>query len=193
MTNEMLVDAPEPGATPGISAREELAGCLDEYRKLSEELAGYEKAHAQSEEDEACLLADHQSDEEALVEKLARVAAKRMVFERRLAARQSDLTAARAKLETVLTAASGQLRGEYLAVLEARRRELAEAVLRVLEIPATPILPPGIGQAVGNSPRIRAIEECRPVDANAVGHLPIEQRASDVLSKFERLEGERSI
>jgi hypothetical protein len=190
MTNEMLIDAPEPEETFGSSARDKLASCLDSFRQLSEEIASYEALCRASEAAEAEALANHSLPEEEAVELIARAQARKHVHEARIAKKHEQLKVAHTKLETALTAASNQLRAEYLAVLDEKRRVLAEAVLKVLGLPVTPILPPGIGQAVGNSPRVRAIENCRPVDANAVGHLPIEQRASDVLSKFERLEKE---
>jgi len=190
MTNEMLVDAPEPGAT---SAREELIASLNHFRQLSEEISSYEALCRASESAEAEALANHSLPEEEAVELIARAQARKHVHEARIAKKHEQLKVSATKLETASTAAANQLRGEYLAVLEEKRRVLAEAVLKVLGLPVTQILPPGIGQAVGNSPRVRAIENCRPMDANAVGHLPIEQRASDVLSKFERLEKEGSI
>jgi hypothetical protein len=190
MTSEMLVDPGLPDAaeaTFGNSPHAELVSCLDNFRQLSEEIASYEALCRASEAAEAEALANHSLPEEEAVELIAKAQARKHVHEARIAKKHEQLKVAHTKLESVLTAASGQLRGEYLAVLEATRRELAEVVLRVLEIPATPILPPGIGQAVGNSPRIRALEACRPMDANAIGHLPVEQRAADVLARFERL------
>jgi hypothetical protein len=193
MTNEMLVDAPEPGATSGISAREELIASLDHFRQLSEEIASYEALCRASEAAEAEALANHSLPEEEAVELIARAQARKHVHEARIAKKHEQLKVAHTKLETVLTAASNALRGECLTVLEQKRAALAEAVLKVLGLPITRVWPHGVGLAVGNSPRVRAIEDCRPLDANAVGHLPVEQRALDVLSKFERLEKERSV
>jgi hypothetical protein len=189
MINETTLTDPRLPDTAEVTfgAREQLAGCLDSCRKLNQEVADYEKACALAEEDEAGLLEDRESDEEELVLKLAKVHARKKVHEKRAAARQADLKTAQAKLETVLTAASNQLRGECLTVLEQNRAALAESLLELLGLPFTRPLPPGIWQSVGLSPRIRAIESCQPRDANALGHVPVAERAADVLARFDKL------
>jgi hypothetical protein len=197
MTNETILADPRLPDTEEVtfgSAREELVTCLGNFRQLSEEIASYEALCRASEAAEAAALANHSLPEEEAVELIARAQARKHVHEARIAKKNEHLKVAHTKLETVLTAATNELRGKYLQVLEETKSVLAAAVLKVLGLPVTPVWPHGVGLAIGSSPRIRALEDCRPpLDAIAFSHLPIEQRASDVLSKFERLERERSI
>lgn len=197
MTSEnILVDPGLPDTaevTFYSSAREELVTCLGNFRQLSEEIASYEALCRASEAAEAEALANHSLPEEEAVELIARAQARKHVHEARLAKKHEQLKVAHTKLETVLTAATNELRGKNHEVMEETKSVLAAAVLKALGLPVTPVWPHGVGLAVGNSPRVRVIEDCRPLDANTARHLPIEQLALDVLSKFERLEKEQSI
>ena len=192
MTNEMLVDPGLPDtAEVTFSAREELVSCLDSCRKLNQEVADYEKQCALAEEDEAALLADHQSDEEELVEKLARLGARKMVHERRIAARVSELRAEQSKLGLAVTRAEGQLRGEVVSLLDERRALLTERILSAAGFAKSPLSPPGLASLIGVSPLIQRIERCKPVEA--LSHLSVEERAQDIINKFDKLAEERSI
>jgi hypothetical protein len=189
MNEIILVDPGLPDTAEGafgISAREDLVSCLDSCRKLNQEVADYEKQCALAEEDEAALLADHQSDEEELAEKLARLGARKRVHEKRIAARVSELRAAQSKLGLAVTRAEGQLRGEVVSLLEKRRAQLNKQVLRVLGFIETPITPPALIQLVEGSPLIRAVDSCLPT-SGAFTHLSVEQRGQDIINKFERL------
>jgi hypothetical protein len=172
-----------------VSWREKLVAALAEYRCFGQEVTDLKRKFGEAETDEAKALQDHTSHEDEVGKRISEAQVRKSIFESRIAAKNVQLSESLKRLENLFPFGEGELRLSCAEELERRRGILKKRLLTAIGLVENPIGLHGLSELIEVSPLVQVIRSCQP-DLNVFSSRSIEAKASDVLSKFEKLETE---
>jgi outer membrane murein-binding lipoprotein Lpp len=176
-------------AETAFPERDKLTGARDRYKELSTEVSVLEAKLARLERDESEVLGDVSADEETQCKRLAEVRIRKDVQARRTSHKRLELSRMLAEFEESYKPAEVELSTAQSLELTRRQEVLFERANAVLALTSEDWEAKSfLFRAVGGSPLLAAIRACSP---NPNAHsVSIEQRAEELLAKFEGLEAE---
>jgi hypothetical protein len=177
--------------TQTITEAEKMRGHLYHYRRFSSELGELEKKIGQDRADESALLDNLGLDDEATADRLIRSQALQKVHESHLAAKRAQVGNLLKSVENTIPLAAGELGNECSALIDQRRAIITARILRAAGLPDDGFKPRGLIELINLSPLLIAIEQCLP-SRNVCSPLSAEQKAEQLLEKFQKLETEKS-